>query len=241
MRTTKWLVMLSAGIFWSCALAAQAATITGTVKYDGEIPTFKEIKMDADPICLAKHTDKVFPETLVVGEGNVMANVFVQVKSGAAKKQYPAPQDPVVLDQEGCHYSPHVFGIMVGQTLKILNPDGTLHNVHALSKVNPEFNLAMPKFRTETTKVFDKPESMFAFKCDVHPWMTAWVTVLEHPYFSTTENDGKFTIANLSAGTYEIEAWHEKLGTQVQSVTIAEDETKEISFTFSKPSKSEKN
>ena len=219
------------------AVAAQAGTINGTVKYDGEVPSFKEIKMDADPICLTKHSGKVFPETLVVGEGNAMANVFVQVKSGLAKKQYPVPQEPVVLDQEGCRYTPHVAGVMVGQTLKILNPDGTLHNVHALSKVNTEFNLAMPKFRTETTKVFDKAEGMFAFKCDVHPWMTAWLTVMEHPYFSTTQNDGKFAIADLPAGTYEVEAWHEKLGTQVQSVTLAEGETKEVNFTFTKPEK----
>ncbi len=237
MRIFKWLVAVFSLVFWQAVAAVHAGTITGIVKYDGEVPAFKEIKMDADPICLTKHKDKVFPETLVVGEGNAMANVFVQVKSGVAKKQYPAPQDPMVLTQEGCKYSPHVLGIMVGQTLKILNPDGTLHNVHALSKVNTEFNLAMPNFRTEITKVFDKPESMFAFKCDVHPWMTAWVTVLDHPYFSVTKNDGKFTIADLAAGTYEVEAWHEKLGTQTQSVAIADGDTKEINFTFSKPEK----
>ncbi len=227
------LAALSAVFFIS---PVYAATVTGAIKYDGAAPKFKEIKMDADPICMEKHTSAVYPQTLVLGEGNTMANVFVQVKSGLSNTQYPAPTEPVVISQVGCMYDPHVFGVMVGQPVKILNPDGTLHNVHVMSKVNQEFNLAMPKFRTETTKVFDKPESMFPFKCDVHPWMLAWGAVMSHPYFATTKQDGKFTIDNLPAGTYQLEAWHEKLGTQTASVTVADGETKEVNFTFSRPS-----
>lgn len=219
--------------------SAHAASISGVVKYEGEAPKFKEIQMDADPLCLEKHAAPVFPQTLLLGEGSTMANVFVQLKSGLPNQPYAAPAEPVVLTQSGCMYDPHVFGVMVGQPVKILNPDGTLHNVHATSKINPEFNLAMPKFRTETTKVFDKPEFMFAFKCDVHPWMTAWVSVMAHPYFATTKQDGKFVIENLPAGTYEIEAWHEKLGTKTGSVTVADGETKQVDFTFSRPSSGE--
>jgi len=215
----------------------QAATITGTIQYQGEVPKFKEIKMDADPVCLTHHTEPVYPQTLVLGEGNALANVFVHIKKGLAKKDYPAPPEPVILDQKGCHYAPHVLGVRVGQTLKILNPDGTLHNVHALCKVNPEFNLAMPQFRTETSKVFNKEEFMFPLKCDVHPWMSGWIAVMAHPYFSVTQTDGKFKIENLPAGTYEVEAWHEKLGTQTASVTVTGEETKEVNFTFSKPQK----
>ena len=226
--------MFLASVIFSSIVSA--ATITGTVKYDGEVPKFKEIKMDADPICSTHHTSPVYPQNLVMGDGNTMGNVFVQVIN-APKKAYTAPADPIVLDQKGCMYDPHVVGVMVGQTLKILNPDGTLHNVHAMSKENAEFNLAMPKFRTETTKVFDKPEFMFAMKCDVHPWMAAWVSVMPHPFFNVTKTDGKFEIKDIPAGTYEVEAWHEKLGTQKQSVTVAEGESKEINFTFAKPSK----
>ena len=222
-----------------CVSSVHAASISGVVKYEGEAPKFKEIKMDADPLCMEKHTSAVYPQTLVIGEGNTMANVFVYVKSGVPNRTYTAPTEPVVISQTGCMYDPHVFGVMVGQPVKILNPDGTLHNVHAMSKVNPEFNLAMPKFRAETTKVFDKPEFMFAFKCDVHPWMLAWGAVMSHPYFATTKQDGKFTIDNLPAGTYEIEAWHEKLGTQTAGITVAEGETKEVPFTFSRPSSQE--
>jgi hypothetical protein len=103
------------------------------------------------------------------------------------------------------------------------------------AKINPEFNLAMPKFRTETTKIFDKAEFMFAMKCDVHPWMGAWVSIMDNPFFSTTKADGKFTIANLPAGNYEVEAWHEKLGTKTVKITVTADETKEENFVFAKP------
>lgn len=242
MSRPKFLKVFFVFIILSVAFAvssAYCATITGAVKYEGAAPKFKEIKMDADPICQSHHAEAVYPQTLVLGEGNTMANVFVHVKSGLPNQAYPAPTEPVVVDQKGCFYEPHVFGVMVGQPVKILNPDGTLHNVHAMSKINQEFNLAMPKFRTETTKVFDKAEFMFAFKCDVHPWMLAWGSVMSHPFFSVTKQDGKFIIGNLPAGTYELEAWHEKLGTQKASVTLADGEAKEISFTFSKPSSGE--
>ena len=238
MHVTKKMLSFMAfilGIFLSWNV--QAASISGTIKYEGDIPKFNEIKMDADPICLTHHSAPVYPQTLVVGEGNTMGNVFVYVKKGSAKKAYPVPAEPLVIDQNGCQYTPHVAGVMVGQTVKILNPDGTLHNVHALCKVNQEFNLAMPKFRAETTKVFDKEEFMFPLKCDVHPWMSGWLAVLPHPFFAATKSDGKFKIDNLPAGTYEIEAWHEKLGTQKASLTLTADETKEVNFTFSKPQK----
>jgi len=216
-----------------------AATITGTVTYDGKVPNFREIKMDADPICLTHNTGPVYPQTLVLGEGNSMGNVFVHVVSGIPKKEYTPPTQEAVISQLGCMYTPHVLGVMVGQPVKILNPDGTLHNVHAMPKTNKEFNLAMPKFRKQTTKIFDKAEFMFPIKCDVHPWMGAWISVMPHPYFNVTKKNGKFSIDNLPAGEYQLEAWHEKLGTKRIAVTLTEDQTQEINITFSRPSKKE--
>jgi plastocyanin len=230
--------IFSLGLAFTIALYANAfagGAISGTVKFDGKAPNFKAINMDADPICSAAHKDAVFPQTLVLGDGNTMGNVFVYVKSGLNKTDFTPPAEAVVIDQKGCNYSPHVIGAMVGQKVKILNPDGTLHNVHAMSKVNPEFNMAMPKFRTEVEKVFDKPEFMFPIKCDVHPWMNAWVAVMPHPYFSVTKADGKFEIKDLPAGTYEIEAWHEKLGPKTAKVTVTDGGTATTDFTFEGP------
>lgn len=218
--------------------AYAAGTITGTVKYEGRVPNPQPLKMDADPVCAAKHSTPVKPELMVVGPGNGFANIFVRVKSGLpAGKTYPAPASPVVMDQNGCIYKPHVMGIQVGQKFKILNSDGVLHNVHSLSKTNAPFNRAMPGNVKEAEFSFTKTES-FKVKCDVHPWMGAFVHVLDNPFYAVTGADGKFSIKGLPPGTYEIEAWHEfeKFPPQTVKVTIAGDETKPADFTFKGPS-----
>ncbi|MCB9748103.1 MAG: carboxypeptidase regulatory-like domain-containing protein [Candidatus Omnitrophica bacterium] len=216
---------------------ALAASVSGTVIYEGEVPKLREIKMDADPICLTKHDGAVNPKTINLGPNKEMEFVFLHIVEGLPNKNYPTPSEPVILDQKGCMYDPPVVGVMVGQPVKILNPDGTLHNVHALCKINPEFNLAMPKFRKEVTKIFEKEEFMFPMKCDVHPWMSTYVSVLKHPYFTTTNKEGKYTIDNLPPGDYVVEAWQQRLDPQRVSFTVAEGETKEINFTFSRPDK----
>jgi plastocyanin len=216
--------------------SALAATITGTVTYDGKVPTLKPIDMGADAACAKMHGTPQPSDVLVLGPGNTMANIMVNVASGLpAGKTYPAPKDPVVMDQKGCHYSPHVFGLMVGQPFKVLNSDGILHNVHALPKVNAPFNMAMPPTVKESTKSFGQAEGMFMIKCDVHPWMSSFAAVFNNPFFSVTKEDGKFTISNIDAGTYELQAWHEKLGLQKATVTVTGNETKTVNFKFSAP------
>jgi len=217
--------------------AASAATVQGTVKYDGAIPKLKPIDMNADPACAAKHSGPVESDILVLGANGTVGNIFVKVKSGLPDKTWPTPKEPIIMDQKGCHYEPHVIGVMVNQPFKILNSDGILHNVHALPSINKQFNVAMPASRTEAIEEFAKVEGMFVIKCDVHPWMKAYVEVMSHPFFDVTESDGKFVIGGLPAGTYEIEIWHEKLGTQTQKVTVGADETKSLDFTLSPPSK----
>ncbi|HKQ98286.1 MAG TPA: carboxypeptidase regulatory-like domain-containing protein [Candidatus Polarisedimenticolia bacterium] len=214
---------------------AVAGTISGTVTYEGKVPNLKPIAMDADPSCAKKHTGPVPSDVLVLGDGNTMANILVRVVGGLpAGKTWPAPTTPAVMDQNGCHYQPHVLGIQVGQPFKILNSDGILHNVHSLPKINKPFNMAMPGNRTEASTTFDKAENIFPVKCDVHPWMSAFIAVLTNPFYAVTAKDGKFSIPNLDPGTYEVEAWHEKLGTQKMSVTVGAD-TKPIAFKFTAP------
>lgn len=214
-----------------------ASSITGTVTFSGQPPALPPLSMNADPDCAAMHSGQVANEMLVLGSGNTMGNILVWVSEGLpADRTWPVPTAPVVLDQKGCTYVPHVMGIMVGQTYRILNSDGILHNVHTLPKVNKGFNMAMPAARKEATTTFEREEAVFQIKCDVHPWMSAYIGVFTHPFFSVTGTDGTFTIAGLDPGTYEITAWHERLGTQTATVTVGDDDTQTQDFTFATPS-----
>ena len=239
MRWTGKRLCLVAGLvalsMWP-GVAFAASTITGTVTFDGKPPALKPIAMDADPACAKKHTAPVQNEALELGSGNTMANIMVYVTKGLpAGKTYPAPTTPVVIDQNGCQYKPHVMGIMVGQPYKILNSDGILHNIHTLSTINPTFNKGMTASIKEVTTTFNKPEAIFHIKCDVHPWMSAFLGVFTNPFYSVTSTDGKFTISGLDPGTYEITAWHERLGTQTAMVTVGANDTKTQAFKFAVP------
>jgi plastocyanin len=241
MRATGNRVWLAAGlvamVVWP-GVAFAASSVTGTITFTGKAPTLKPLAMDADPACAKKHSAPAPSEMLVLGTGNTMANILVYVSKGLpAGKSWPAPKEPAVLDQKGCQYVPHVMGIMVGQAYRILNSDGILHNVHTLPKINKGFNKPMPPTMKETTTAFEKPEPVFQIKCDVHPWMSAYVGVFTHPFFSVSSKDGKFTLSGLEAGTYEITAWHERLGPQTASVTVSGSDTKTQDFKFAMPAK----
>ncbi len=214
------------------------AKIVGTVKFEGNLPNLKEIDMADEPVCSTHWSDQgtaPVSEALVLGPNNVLANVFLSITGGLSGGPYAPSPVPVTIDQKGCKYSPHVFALMKGQNIVFTNSDGVLHNVHALPKQNREFNLAMPgKMKVSKPRSFKKTEGMFRIKCDKHPWMGSYAAVLEHPYFAVTGEDGTFEIAGLGAGTYEVEAWHEKMGTRTASVTVAADGTQTVDFAFSK-------
>ena len=215
-----------------------AGDIHGKITFDGKAPKMKSLRMDADPVCVANNEVAPRKEWLILDENNGLKNVLVFVKEspsgGSLEGDLNLVEKHAVIDQNGCVYVPHVLGVMVGQKLDILNSDGTLHNIHALPKVNKEFNKAMPRSKKQMTVQFDKSEAPFKVKCDVHPWMGAFIGVFDHPYFAVTGDDGSYVISGLEPGDYVIEAWHEKLGSQTANVTVGDSAA---NFTFKKPSK----
>ena len=210
-------------------------SITGTITFEGKAPKMRPLKLDADPICVVNNEIAPKKEWLILDENKGVKNVLVFVTEGL-NIDYSPPEEPVVIDQKGCIYSPHVLGIMAGQQLDILNNDGTLHNIHALPKVNKEFNKAQPRSKKKLSVKFEKPEAPFKVKCDVHPWMGAYIGVFDHPCFAVSGDDGTYIISDLKPGEYVIEAWHEKLGSQTANVTVS-DSAAHQDFTFKKPSK----
>jgi plastocyanin len=209
--------------------AATAGSLKGSIKIEGTPPAPQTLNRRSDPYCEQQGTATT--QNFVVSDGGLQ-NVFVYVKDGLGTLKFPVPTTPVVLDQKGCTYAPRVFGIQAGQPLEILNSDETLHNIHALPANNREFNRGQALKGLKHTHVFTTAEVMVPFKCDVHNWMNAWVGVLDHPFYAVSRQGGAFDIQGLPPGTYTIEAWHEKLGTQTQMVTIGPNEAKELSFTF---------
>ena len=216
--------------------------VKGKVNYVGKAPKAKQLRMDADPVCAASHRERVKAESFIVDADGNLANVIVYLEGVSYSGK--TPSDPVTLDQNGCVYTPHVQGMMVGQELLIKNSDATLHNIHGLPKINSEFNFAMPKVVKEKAIKIDKPEHAIYVKCDVHPWMKSYISVFDHPYFAVTDDNGSYKIENIPAGTYEVVAWQEKFKdkktkewkTLNATVTIADGETNQ-NFTFIKEPK----
>ena len=210
---------------------ATAGTVAGRVTVDGVLPPSPPIDLSGDPVCAQAHKDGATSETYLSENGG-LGNVFVYVKDGLGQYYFDVPGEPVRLDQNGCMYKPHVFGVRVGQNVEFVNSDATAHNVHALPTASREFNFSQPIKTQKDTRFFTSPEVMVRIKCDMHSWMAAFAGVLDHPYFAVTEAGGKFELRQLPPGTYTVEAWHEKLGTQTRQVTLAEKGSAEVTFTF---------
>jgi plastocyanin len=199
-------------------------SISGTVKFKGTAPAPKKLDVGKDKEVCAK-SPKLDP-SLVVNNGNLV-NAVVTITDIQKGKKIEVKK--VTLDQNGCEYHPHVLAFPAGSTVQILNPDGILHNVHSYSKVNSPFNQAQPKFKKTLDVKIDKPEAI-ELKCDVHGWMHGWLVATENPYFAVTDNSGSFKLADVPAGNYTVEVWHEKLGKSTQKVTVKPKEEAKVNF-----------
>jgi plastocyanin len=212
--------------------SATAGTLRGVIRFSGKKAPRKPIDMSNDPACVEAHKGKPYDESEVVNANGTLSNVFVYIKSGLEGKTFEIPARPVTIDQHGCWFQPRVMGIQTGQALQVTNSDPVTHNIHPQAHINREWNHSQGAGDAPLARKFIKSEVMIAVKCNIHSWMHAYIGVLDHPYFVVSGLDGSFEITNVPPGDYEIEAWHELLGTQHQKITITPSGHIETQFSF---------
>lgn len=209
---------------------AGSATISGTVHFEGSAPEREELQVNRE--CTKIRDEPPLSQSVVVNDNETLKWVFVHVKEGLGDQSFATPQESVVLDQEGCRYKPHVFGAQTGQTITIRNSDPFQHNIHALPEKNRPFNFSQPVEGMESEESFPEEEVMIRVKCDVHGWMESWIGVVDHPYHGTTGQEGAYSLDNLPAGEYVVEAWHQEYGAKTDTVKVSKKGASTLDFTY---------
>ena len=210
---------------------ANAGSITGTIHFTGKLPARVKIDMSMDPACsmLAPENDA---EQYIVANGK-LANVYLYIKAGAPPSKAPANTAPVVLDQKGCRYTPHVIALQQGGSVEFRNSDPTMHNIHTMPATGEaSIDVSQGPMGTAQTRQFQQPETMLPVRCNNHPWMNAFINVSATPFFAVSAADGTFTITGLPPGNYTLAAVHEKLGEQDIQVTVPPSATAKADFTY---------
>jgi len=203
-------------------------TISGTVSFTGTAPKATKLNRKSDPVCAKTEFDD---ETVLPGKGGKgLQNVLVRINSAVPGAKMPTSD--VMVDQKDCMYRPRVQGAVEGQKIMVRNDDGTLHNVHTYDGTKTLFNQAQPPKSPAIEKPIPKTANVVKLKCDVHPWMIGYVIVSKSPYFAVSQDTGQFEIKDVPAGTYTVEAWHEKLGTKTEQVTVTDGQTSDVKFSF---------
>ncbi len=244
---TNCLVSILAGVIWGCGgslseppppppgtipagEAIGSAAIGGRVTFRGTPPERKPVNMTGEPSCARPGHGNLSEEVIVNADGT-LRNVFVRVVSGLGDRIFAPPAEPAEMNQVGCVFVPHLLAVQSNQVIEFRSSDEILHNVRAEAKSNRTFNVSMPGRGRTVRRFFSIPE-MVTIRCDLHLWMQATIAVSGHPFFDVTGEDGRFDLAGLPAGTYEVEAWHEKYGTARETITLGEGEQGELEFTF---------
>jgi plastocyanin len=224
-------VVRAGGPLGSATNMTGTGTIRGVVKFQGTVPKAAPIRMTADPSCAKQHPTPVLSQDVMADPKGGLENVVVFIADGLGDRTFGPSSQPVVIDQKGCMYWPHVLAMRTNQPLEVVNDDPTSHNIHPVPANNREWNKSEPP-GSKTQETFPREEIAIPVKCNIHPWMRGYVAVFKHPYFAVTSKGGTFDLKNVPPGTYTIEAWHEKLGTSTQKITIGVNETKTIEFDF---------
>jgi plastocyanin len=212
--------------------ATTAGSVSGTVRLQGNPPIRRAINMAAVPNCSKEHSSPALTEEVVPGDDGALQNVIVYLKGDFSSYAFEVPRSPAKIDQNGCVYKPHVIALMVGQPLEVTNSDQATHNIHSLAKANRPRNDSQSPGAAPITQTFSRQEIAIQVKCNVHPWMKAYVAVLSNPYFQVTGEDGSFEIKNVPPGKYELLAWHELFGTSEEAITMGPNESKTVTITF---------
>jgi plastocyanin len=206
-------------------------TISGLVRFEGPVPEQSVLRLGGWSECASQHSGRVYAGDILVHDGKLQ-NAVVYVKEGLGNRVFAVPTEPVVSDQKGCVFLPRIMGAQVDQPLRFVNSDPLAHNVHGLPKISRAWNFSLGVKGASRTITVDSPEAMIEIKCDIHPWMKAYLGVFDHPYFALSTAEGGFTLNDLPSGEYTIETWHERLGTHSQQVSLGEKENKTIEFVF---------
>jgi plastocyanin len=213
--------------------AAAAGSVTGVVKLDGIPPKMRVINMAAEPACAKVHANQpAMTEDVVPGSNGTLQNVVVYLQDDFNQYTFAVPTAPITIDQKGCQYFPHVLALRTGQALQVINSDPVTHNIHPLPKDNREWNQSQPPGATPIEQSFARQEVAIPVKCNIHPWMKAYIAVLNNPYFEVTGSDGSFDIKDVPPGTYTVTAWQERYGMISQSVTVQPKESSSVTLTY---------
>jgi hypothetical protein len=217
-------------------MSKASATVKGKISFEGTPPPNEKPQMSSDPFCAKNATSYTALETVQVNDGG-LKNVIVHVSSGLPAATFTTPTTPIEIDQQNCHYIPHVFTMMTNQPLKIKNSDMTLHNIHAWAEKNPPINVAQPVAGMVSDAKFSNEETI-PIRCDVHKWMGAFVGVFSHPFHTVSDDDGSFEL-KLPPGKYQITAWHERFGKKTMDVDVPEGGKDDANFSFSASDKAD--
>jgi hypothetical protein len=212
--------------------AAEKGNIAGKILFQGEKPKLGVLKMGKDSVCESEQNGPVYAQDGEVNDNGTLPNAFVYIKEGFGSRKFTAPVNSVDLTQSGCMYHPHVLGIMVDQPLQVLTLDPTTHNIHVVASVNRPWNVSQQPGSPSVIRRFTKPEIMIPVHCNVHPWMKAYIGVVDNPFYVVTGKDGSFELKGVPAGEYTLAVWTATFGTQDRHVTVRPGEPTTADFTF---------